>query len=49
MGIKCALEVMGICNGYLAHPLRQFEGAEREAIVHYVEEVKDMTGKTAFT
>jgi dihydrodipicolinate synthase/N-acetylneuraminate lyase len=49
VGIKCALEVMGICNGYLARPLRQFGGPDREAIVNYVEEVKDMTGKADFT
>lgn len=49
VGTKCALAAMGICNGYVAHPLRQFEGASREAFVNYVKEIEDMTGKAAFT
>ncbi len=49
VGTKCALAAMGICNGYVAHPLRQFEGASREGFVNYVKEIEDMTGKAAFT
>jgi 2-dehydro-3-deoxy-D-pentonate aldolase len=49
VGTKCALAAMNICNDYVAHPLRQFEGSEREAIVNYVEEIKEMIGKATFT
>jgi 4-hydroxy-tetrahydrodipicolinate synthase len=49
VGTKCALAALGICNDYVAHPLRQFEGPDREAIVSYVEEIKEMTGKATFT
>ncbi len=38
-GIKCSLSVMGICNGYMAHPLREFEGAERELVKQYLEKI----------
>ncbi|MEN8118848.1 MAG: dihydrodipicolinate synthase family protein [Bacteroidota bacterium] len=37
-GTKCSLSVMGICNGYMAHPLREFSGHERELIKQYLEE-----------
>lgn len=36
---KCALSVMGICNGYMAHPLREFEEKERKLVEQYVEEL----------
>ncbi len=35
-GTKCSLSVMGICSGYMVHPLREFEGEERELIRKYV-------------
>jgi len=35
-GTKCSLSVMGICSGYMVHPLREFEGEERELISKYV-------------
>ena len=38
-GIKCSLSIMGICNGYMAHPLREFEGAERELVKQYLEKI----------
>jgi len=37
-GTKCSLSVMNICNGYMAHPLREFEGEERKLIEQYVNE-----------
>ena len=37
-GTKCSLSIMGICNGYMAHPLREFEGEERKQIEQYVNE-----------
>jgi len=37
-GTKCSLSVMGICNGYMAHPLREFVGEERKLIEQYVNE-----------
>jgi 2-dehydro-3-deoxy-D-pentonate aldolase len=49
VGTKCALAVMDICNDYVAHPLRTFEGPQREAIIQYVEEIKEIMGKTAVT
>ena len=39
-GIKCALSVMGICNDYIASPLRKFEGEEKLKIEQYVKELK---------
>ncbi len=33
---KCALSVMGICNGYMAHPLREFVGHERKLVEQYI-------------
>ena len=39
-GIKCALSVMGICNDYIASPLRKFEGEEKQKIEQYVKELK---------
>lgn len=37
-GIKCSLSVMDICNGYMAHPLREFEGKELKLVEKYVKE-----------
>lgn len=37
-GIKCALSVMGICNDYMALPLRKFEVKERKEINTYIEQ-----------
>jgi 4-hydroxy-tetrahydrodipicolinate synthase len=39
-GIKCALSVMGICNDYVAFPLRKFRSEERKKIEQHVEELK---------
>ncbi len=41
-GTKCSLSVMGICNGYMAHPLREFEGEERALIEKYVNDFKKL-------
>jgi 2-dehydro-3-deoxy-D-pentonate aldolase len=38
-GIKCALSVMGICNDYVAVPLRKFRSEERKKIEQYVEDL----------
>ncbi len=37
-GTKTALSVMGICNDYMAQPLRKFEAKERNKIKTYIEE-----------
>lgn len=37
-GTKCTLSVMGICNDYLAHPLRKFSNGQRQEIEGYVKE-----------
>ena len=37
-GTKTALSVMGICNDYMAQPLRKFKAAERKKIKEYIEE-----------
>ena len=37
-GTKCALAVMGICEDYMALPLRRFERKEREEIRKYIKE-----------
>jgi 4-hydroxy-tetrahydrodipicolinate synthase len=39
-GIKCGLSAMGICNDFIASPLRKFEGEEKEKIVQYIKELK---------
>jgi 2-dehydro-3-deoxy-D-pentonate aldolase len=49
VGTKCALAALEICNDYVAHPLRTFEGPDREMIGQYVEEIKELMGKAAFT
>ncbi|MBK8884932.1 MAG: dihydrodipicolinate synthase family protein [Bacteroidales bacterium] len=38
-GIKCTLSVMGICNDYVAFPLRKFRSEERRKIEQHVEEL----------
>jgi dihydrodipicolinate synthase/N-acetylneuraminate lyase len=35
-GINCALSVMGICNDYVAFPLRRFEGEDKQKIEQYI-------------
>ena len=37
-GTKTALSVMGICNDYMAHPLRKFKTKERSKIKEYIAE-----------
>ncbi len=49
VGTKCALAAMDICNEYVAHPLRTFDGPDRDKITQYVEEIKELMGKAAFT
>lgn len=39
-GIKCALSVMGICDDYMALPLRRHGKEERKRIAQYVEQLK---------
>ena len=41
-GTKCGLSVLGICNDYMAPPLRRFSDPEREQIRKYVEEISIM-------
>ena len=41
-GTKCALSVMGICNDYMAHPLRKFDEPERKRIKEYIEEFEEI-------
>lgn len=36
-GIKCALSIMGICDDYMALPLRRFDAGDRERIKTYLE------------
>ncbi len=36
---KCALSVMGICNDYVAHPLRKFNEPERKQIEQNLKEI----------
>ena len=35
-GINCALSAMGICNDYVALPLRRFEGEDKQKIEQYI-------------
>lgn len=49
VGTKCALAALEICSDYVAHPLRQFDYTDRNTIENYVEEVKEMISKSAFT
>jgi len=41
-GINCALSVMGICNDYVAFPLRRFEGDDKKKIEQYILEFNDV-------
>ncbi len=41
-GTKCALSVMGICNDYMAQPLRKFKTAERKRIKNYIKEFESI-------
>lgn len=41
-GTKCALSVMGICNDYMAQPLRKFKTNERKRIKNYIEEFESI-------
>ena len=47
-GTKSALAAMDICNDYVAYPMQQFEGAERDLFKNYVEEIKEMMDKYSF-
>lgn len=40
-GTKCALSALGICNEYIAFPLRKFEGEDKLKIEQYIAEMKD--------
>ncbi len=40
-GTKCSLSALGICNDYVAFPLRKFEGEDRQKIEQYISEMKD--------
>jgi dihydrodipicolinate synthase/N-acetylneuraminate lyase len=35
-GTKCVLSVLGICNDYVAFPLRRFEGEDKKKIEQYI-------------
>lgn len=37
-GTKCTLSVMGICDDYMALPLRKFDSEERERIINHIME-----------
>ena len=39
---KCALAAMGVCNDYVAHPLRQFDKPEKEVVYEYVDIIRGM-------
>lgn len=47
-GTKSVLAAMDVCNDYVAYPMQQFEGAERELFKNYVEEIKEMMDKYSF-
>jgi 2-dehydro-3-deoxy-D-pentonate aldolase len=38
-GINCALSVMGICNDYVAFPLRRFEGEDKRKIEVFISQM----------
>jgi dihydrodipicolinate synthase/N-acetylneuraminate lyase len=38
-GTKCALAALGICNEYIAFPLRKFEGEDKQNIEQYISEM----------
>lgn len=33
---------MGVCNDYVAHPLRQFDKPEKEVVYEYVDIIRGM-------
>ena len=33
---------MGICNDYVAHPIRQFDKSDKDLIFEYVEKIRSM-------
>jgi 2-dehydro-3-deoxy-D-pentonate aldolase len=41
-GIKCALSVMGICNDYVATPLRKFRNEDRKKIEQHIRELNNV-------
>ena len=49
VGTKCALAALGICNEYVARPLYIDKDVDRDAVHRYVNEIKEMMGKAAFT
>lgn len=49
MGIKAALEIFGICNGYVAHPLRQFDNATFAEFNTFIAELKNILEEEHFT
>ena len=38
-GTKCGLSALGICNDYIAFPLRKFEGEDKQKIEQYISEM----------
>ena len=44
-GTKCALSVLGICNDYMAQPLRRHGAAERKLIEQYLAEMESLIVK----
>jgi len=40
LSFKTALSLLGICSDEMALPLRKLEGADREKIAAYLEEMK---------
>lgn len=42
VGTKSALASLGICNDYVAHPLRKFNGKEKETIDKHVNTILEM-------
>ncbi len=49
MGIKAALELFGICNGYVAHPLKRFDNKTYDAFKNFLEELKQTLEKEHYT
>lgn len=41
-GTKCALSALGICNDYVALPLRKFEGEDKQKIEQYILEFNEV-------
>ncbi len=49
MGIKAALEVLDICNGYVAHPLRAFDNKTFAEFKKFLIELKQYIEKEHYT